>query len=417
MENNNTNKQVKDVLQENLNDLKENKSKNPYDIKKDYEEFKEQYDKLDESSKQALKDEYEEYEKLVNDRVDIKNPEISKDEENESIVNEEETYDRYYNDKEYNGNYFDKDKVNEANYYVNSRNQYGWYFNPEKDRYDPEYNPLEDTRYNKTQEEKKPQEKEEKATVDEKATLENYYKDLSNYKGNYFNKENVKEANYEISARNQYGWYFNPEKDRYDPEYNPLKDPKYNGGVKIENKEKEEYGSKTLSPEKVRELENITKNVKSKDEIEEQNFENLKKAQAAVEQAIANPPSTKMEKFKFFLNNLKFSIKKRAEKTKNFISEKKDIAKEKIDNSKVKKFVDNHKIEDYSDELREMNQMARNSDSDRESKEFKEMLNKSVYSNEEITKKDVEEIVENVKQNEKTQNRNRRNIGDELALG
>ena len=83
-----------------------------------------------------------------------------------------------------------------SGYGVNSQ---GWYFNPSKDEYEEEYNPLDDPLFQMYDE------YEILKVVDAEATMQNY-----------------RNSGYGVNSQ---GWYFNPSKDEYEEEYNPLDDP------------------------------------------------------------------------------------------------------------------------------------------------------------------------------------------------
>ena len=87
-----------------------------------------------------------------------------------------------------------------------TRNALGWYFNPNTDEYDEDYNPVMDPLFN-------PLAKED---IKKKA-MEAYSN--SGY------------------TRNAFGWYFNPSTNEYEEGYDPSLDPLFNKGVQVVSQE------------------------------------------------------------------------------------------------------------------------------------------------------------------------------------
>lgn len=86
------------------------------------------------------------------------------------------------------------------------KNSLGWYYNPNTDEYDPDYDPRNDENF-KTAESSNNASVSFDTNIDNEATMRNYY-----------------DAGYDV---NEKGWYFNPYTDNYEAQYNPKEDPMF----------------------------------------------------------------------------------------------------------------------------------------------------------------------------------------------
>lgn len=186
-----------------INDLHKNNAKlteKYYKLVNNYEKNSDIIEKLKESRKkyEKLKNNLKNYEKEtfkteidnkeiitnydkkdLNKEIDPPSPNLKTNKKYEYVLDEKATMQNYEN----------------SGYNTNA---YGWYFNPNIDEYDKNYNPINDNLFRVFNVYELVPE------LDEKATMQRYE----------FNQ-------------NTFGWYFNPWIDEYDENYSPLNDPSY----------------------------------------------------------------------------------------------------------------------------------------------------------------------------------------------